>query len=247
MPINLPRMLCSSAAGNDNNSPSLFQPPDKAITVIALIRDHIFLPQIEGFQQFLRIADIIAVACGQHKPQGVSKAVHYRVHLCAQSSPTASEGFIAPFLAPLPCWCTLIVVLSNIRALSSTMSSQKYAPTRPAYSTGEIGCTHFSMSHTAPANHAREYPCLTNIESHLAFAGYFFPVGLHAEAFRVAEVLVVYSIAYLLFHVVSYPYSTIRSFFVYRLKTPSRVYLKIVNLHKRAAARVASMGCSLAV
>ena len=30
--------------------------------------------------------------------------------------------FVKPFFKPLPCWCTLIVVLSSISVLSSTMS-----------------------------------------------------------------------------------------------------------------------------
>ena len=42
--------------------------------------------------------------------------------LRGQSSPAASEGFFAPFLAPLPCWWTLIVVLSSIKVVSSTTS-----------------------------------------------------------------------------------------------------------------------------
>ena len=122
VPVDVTRMHGSFSAWDYNNGPAFLQPVYKAVTVISLIRDNILTPQIKQFQQLLRIANVITVPWRQQKPQRVSQSIHYRMDFRAQSSPAASQCFVAPFFAPLPCWWTLIVVLSSIRVLSSTMS-----------------------------------------------------------------------------------------------------------------------------
>ena len=122
VPVNVARMPGSFTAWDYDNSPAFLQPVYKAVTVISLVRDNILTPQIKRFQQLLRIANVITVPWRQQKPQRVSQTIHYRMDFRAQSSPAASQCFAAPFFAPLPCWWTLIVVLSSIRVLPSTMS-----------------------------------------------------------------------------------------------------------------------------
>ena len=122
VPVNVARMPGSFTAWDYDNSPAFLQPVYKAVTVISLVRDNILTPQIKRFQQLLRIANVITVPWRQQKPQWISQSIHYRMDFRAQSSPAASQCFAAPFFAPLPCWWTLIVVLSSIRVLPSTMS-----------------------------------------------------------------------------------------------------------------------------
>lgn len=82
----------------------------------------IFTPQIKQFQQLLFITNVITVLWCQQSSQRVSQSFHYRMDFRAQFSLVASQCFAAPFFAPLPCWWTLMMVLSSIRVLSSTMS-----------------------------------------------------------------------------------------------------------------------------
>lgn len=122
MPVNVARTLGSFSAWDRNNGSAFFQPVYKTVAVIFLVCDNIFTPQIKRFQQLLRITNVITVPWCQQNPQWVSQSIHYRVDFCAQSSPAASQCFVAPFFAPLPCWWTLMVVLSSISVLPSTMS-----------------------------------------------------------------------------------------------------------------------------
>lgn len=121
MLVNVARTLGSLSAWDHNNGSAFFQPVYKAVAVISLVCDNIFTPQIKRFQQLLRITNVITVPWCQQNPQWVSQSIHYRVDFRAQSSPTASQCFVAPFFAPMPCWWTLMVVLSSIRVLPSTM------------------------------------------------------------------------------------------------------------------------------
>ena len=122
VPVNVTKMFSGLLAWEYNNGPAFLQPVYKAVTVISLVRDNILTPQIKRFQQLLRIANVITVPWRQQKPQWISQSIHYRMDFRAQSSPAASQCFAAPFFAPLPCWWTLIVMLSSIRVLSSTIS-----------------------------------------------------------------------------------------------------------------------------
>ena len=119
VPVNVAGMPGSFTAWDHDNSPAFLQPVYKAVTVISLVRDNILTPQIKRFQQLLRIANVITVPWRQQKPQWISQSIHYCMDFRAQSSPAASQCFAAPFFAPLPCWWTLIVVLSSIRVVSS--------------------------------------------------------------------------------------------------------------------------------
>ena len=112
----------SLTALDHDNGPAFLQPVYKAVTVISLVRDHILTPQIKRFQQLLRMANIITVPWRRQKPQRVSWSIRSRMDFRAQSSPAASQCFVALLFAPLPYWWTLIVVLSGIRVLPSTMS-----------------------------------------------------------------------------------------------------------------------------
>lgn len=91
MSINVTRVSGSFTAWDYNNGPALLQPVYKAVTVISLVRDNVFTPQIKRFQQLLRIANVITVPWRQQKPQRVSQSIHYRMDLRAQSSPAASQ------------------------------------------------------------------------------------------------------------------------------------------------------------
>lgn len=101
MPVNIAGMLGNFAAWNPNNGPAFLQPMDKPITIVSPVRDHMFSPQIKRFQQFLRITNVIVVSWRQQKPQWVSQPIYYRMDFRGQSSPAASQLFLAPFLAPL--------------------------------------------------------------------------------------------------------------------------------------------------
>lgn len=122
VPVDVTRMPGSFTAWVHDKGPAFLQPMYKAVTVISLVLDNILTPQIKRFQQLLRIANVITVPWRQQKPQRVSQSIHYRMDFRTQSSPAASQCFVAPFFAPLTCWWTLIVVLSSIRVFPSTMS-----------------------------------------------------------------------------------------------------------------------------
>ena len=122
MPVNITRMFGNPAAWDHNNGPPFFQPTDEFVTVISFVCNYKFTLSIKRFQQLLCIANVISVPWSQQKPQWIPQPIHHRMDFRTQPSPAASEGFFAPFFAPLPCWWTLTVVLSNIRVLSSTTS-----------------------------------------------------------------------------------------------------------------------------
>ena len=159
MPVNITRMFGNSTAWDHDSSPMFFQPTDEFVTVISLVCNHKFASQIKRFQQFLRITNVITVPWRQHKPQWVSQPIYHCMDLRTQSSPAASEGLFAPFFAPLPCWWTLTVVLSNIRVLSSTISwainSSKTCSHTPCRLHRRNRVIHSSKGHTAPADPAR--------------------------------------------------------------------------------------------
>lgn len=96
MPVDVARMPGSFTAWDHDNSPAFLQPVYKAVTVISLVRDNILTPQIKRFQQLLRIANVITVPWRQQKPQWISQSIHYRMDFRAQSSPAASQCFVAP-------------------------------------------------------------------------------------------------------------------------------------------------------
>ncbi len=54
-------------------APPLFQPMDKLVTVISLVRNHMFTPPIKWVQKILPIAYVIAVPWRQQKPQWASQ------------------------------------------------------------------------------------------------------------------------------------------------------------------------------
>lgn len=79
--------------------------------------------QIEKFQQCLRHANVLAVSAGEQKTQRSADSIRHHISLHRQPFPDPSSIFvIAPFLAPLTCWCTFTVVLSNISIVLSTSS-----------------------------------------------------------------------------------------------------------------------------
>lgn len=125
VPINVTKMFGSFSAWDHNNGPAFLQPVYKVVAIISLVRNNILPRKSNGSsscQQLLRIANVITVPWCQQNPQRVFQSIHYCMDFRAQSSPAASQRFVAPFFAPLPCWWTLIVVLSSIRVLPSTMS-----------------------------------------------------------------------------------------------------------------------------
>ena len=122
VPICISGAFCVYAAGNYYNSTTFCYPTNEFSTVISLIRQNQLPGQIKGSQQFLCHADIMAISTRKQKTQWIPKPIRHRMDFCSQTSSTA-PGFFAPFLAPLACWCTLIVVLSSISVVSSTKSS----------------------------------------------------------------------------------------------------------------------------
>lgn len=122
MPIYISGTFCVHTTGNYYNSTTFFYPTNEIATVVSLISQHSFSGQIKRFQQFLCHADIMAIATGKQKTQWISKPIRHRMDFCRQTSST-SPSFFAPFLAPLACWCTLMLVLSSISVVSSTKSS----------------------------------------------------------------------------------------------------------------------------
>lgn len=122
MPIYISGTFCVHTAGNYHNSTTFFYPANKFSAVISFISQNQLSGQIKGFQQRLRHADIMAISSGKQKTQWIPKPIRHCMDFCSQTS-SAASGFFAPFLAPLACWCTLIVVLSSINVVSSTKSS----------------------------------------------------------------------------------------------------------------------------
>lgn len=122
VPICISGAFCVHTAGNYYNSTTFFYPTDEFSTVISLISQNQFSVQIKGSQQLLCHADIMAISTRKQKMQWISKPIRHRMDFCCQTSSTAT-CFFAPFLVPLACWCTLIVVLSSISVVSSTRSS----------------------------------------------------------------------------------------------------------------------------
>lgn len=122
VPVCISGAFCVHTAGNYHNSTAFLYPTNEFGTVVSFISQDQFSGKIKRFQQFLCHADIMTIAAGEQKTQWISKPIRYRMDLCCQTS-SATPGFFAPFLAPLACWCTLIVVLSSINVVSSTRSS----------------------------------------------------------------------------------------------------------------------------
>lgn len=123
VPVRPSGMFGGDAAGDDGDSAALFHPFDELVAVIAFILKKHFASQVNGLQQFLRHADIIAVSASEQKAQRVAKPIRHHVELRRQTSPAASRFLIrAPFLAPPPCWRAFTVALSNIIVVSSTRS-----------------------------------------------------------------------------------------------------------------------------
>lgn len=123
MPVCHPGMSSGDTAGDDDDPAPSLDPSDKLIAIISFIREDQSVSQIMRLQQCLCHADIIAVATGEQETQGVTEPIRYHMDLCRQSSPAPSGLLVvAPFLAPLPCWCTFTVVLSSISVVSSTRS-----------------------------------------------------------------------------------------------------------------------------
>ena len=88
-----------------------------------LLSQYEFAIQIKRLQQSLCHTDIVSVPTGEQKAQWIPKPIRYRMDFRGQA-PSAPSGFlvISPFLPPLACWWTLIVVLSSINVVSSTKS-----------------------------------------------------------------------------------------------------------------------------
>lgn len=68
VPVNISRVLGNNAAGNYNNTATLFNPANKFVAVIAFISENQLAAQIKWFQQSFRKTDIIAIATGENKP-----------------------------------------------------------------------------------------------------------------------------------------------------------------------------------
>ena len=73
MPVNVTRMFGTFSAGNYNNGSAFLQPVYKTVTVISLVRNHMFTPSIKWFQKILPIAYVIAVPWKQQRPQRASQ------------------------------------------------------------------------------------------------------------------------------------------------------------------------------
>ena len=123
MPISLSGMFGNATAWNYCNSAPFLQPTYKLIAVIVFICQYEFAIQIKRLQQSLCHTDIVSFPTGEQKAQRIPKPIRYRMDFRGQA-PSAPSGFlvVSPFLTPLACWWTLIVVLSSISVVSSTKS-----------------------------------------------------------------------------------------------------------------------------
>ena len=123
VPVSFSGMFGNDTAGNYRNSTPFLQPMYKLIAVIAFICQYEFAIQIKRLQQSLCHTDIVSVPTGEQKAQWIPMPIRYRMDFRGQA-PSAPSGFlvISPFLTPLACWWTLIVVLSSISVVSSTKS-----------------------------------------------------------------------------------------------------------------------------
>ena len=123
MPVTISGMFGSDTVWNYCNSAPFLKPTYKLIAVIAFICQYEFAIQIKRLQQSLCHTDIVSVPTGEQKAQWIPKPIRYRMDFRGQA-PSAPSGFlvVSPFLTPLACWWTLIVVLSSISVVSSTNS-----------------------------------------------------------------------------------------------------------------------------
>ena len=123
VPVRFSGMFGDDTAGDHHNSAPLLQPAYKLIAVIAFIGQYQFAVQVKRLQHSLCHADIVSIPTGKQKAQWIPKPIRYRMDFRGQASSAPSDFLvISPFLAPLACWWTLIVVLSSIRVVSSTRS-----------------------------------------------------------------------------------------------------------------------------
>lgn len=122
MPFRFSGVLCIIAARNNRNLSALFDPADKFVAGIHFIGEDQPSCQFERFQHFFRQTNIVPVAAGKPKCNGFPRS-SVRVWTLVVNPPDFIPQFHhRPFLASLACWCTSMVVLSNISVVSSTIS-----------------------------------------------------------------------------------------------------------------------------
>ena len=123
VPVSLSGLFGNNTAWNDRNSALFLQPTYKLIAVIFLIASMSLPFKSKGSNIACAIQILFRFPLESKKRNGFPSPSVTAMDFRGQA-PSAPSGFlvVSPFLTPLACWWTLIVVLSSISVVSSTKS-----------------------------------------------------------------------------------------------------------------------------